>query len=98
MFLTRLILSPWVPGGFRQPTYRCIVTPLARRSLTLRTLLITSRPRLSKTRTFHMGSPSSPRIEVDVDIRPFALASGFEEDSGCGEFKLRSFSIDAVNH
>ena len=36
-----------------------MVIPLLRRSLTRSTLLMTSRPRLSNTRTFHTGSPSS---------------------------------------
>jgi hypothetical protein len=45
--------------------YKWIVTPHARKSLTLRTLLMTSRPLLSKTRTFHIGSPSSFKMGVD---------------------------------
>lgn len=46
-------------------TYKWMVTPHVRRSFTRRTLLITSLPKLSKTRTFHIGSPSELRIGVD---------------------------------
>ena len=51
--------------------YRCMVTPHARRSLTLSTLLMTSRPRSSNTSTFHIGSPSAFRIGVDCGMSPF---------------------------
>ena len=46
-------------------TYRWMVTPHVLKSFTRSTLLMTSRPKLSKTRTFQIGSPSSFRIGVD---------------------------------
>ena len=52
--------------------FKCIVTPQARRSFTRSTLLITSRPRSSKTSTFHMGSPSELRMGAECGIRPLA--------------------------
>ena len=51
-------------------TYICIVTPHVLRSLTRSTLLITSLPRSSKTKTFHIGFPSSSNIGADVDTTP----------------------------
>jgi hypothetical protein len=59
---------------------KCIVTPLLLKSLTRRTLLMISRPRLSNTRTFQMGSPFSLRREAaggcDV-LSPFAVESSW---------------------
>lgn len=52
--------------------------PQALRSLTLNTLLITSLPRLSNTRTFHIGSPSELSIGVEDGMRPFVA-----DDSWC---------------
>lgn len=78
-------------------TNRCMVTPHPRRSLTLSTLLITSRPRLSKTRTFHIGSPSEVRIGFVCGISPLAAdSSGFVVVGSRGErFRFRIFSNDA---
>lgn len=56
-------------------THKWIVTPHPLRSFTLRTLLITSLPKLSKTSTFHIGSPSAFRIGEEVGNNPFALES-----------------------
>jgi hypothetical protein len=68
--------------------------------LTRRTLLITSRPRSSKTSTFHIGSPSEFKIGVAFETRPFAeLASCcVEEVSGAGWLRLSIFSIEAAYH
>lgn len=78
-------------------TNRCIVTPHPRRSLTLSTLLITSRPRLSKMRTFHIGSPSEVRIGLDCGISPLAaVSSGVVVVGSRGErFRFRIFSSEA---
>ena len=51
-------------------TYICIVTPHVLKSLTRSTLLITSLPRSSKTKTFHIGFPSSSKIGADDDTTP----------------------------
>lgn len=60
----------------------CIVTPIDRRSLTLSTLLITSRPRSSKTRTFQMGSPSDDSMaEAALRRLPLALPSSVSSAS-----------------
>lgn len=69
-------------------TDRCMVTPLLRKSLTRKTLLMISLPRLSKTRTFHIGSPFSLRREVVGDpgaVSPFAV-----EDWSWLRLKIRS--------
>ena len=76
----------------------CIVTPIARRSLTLRTLLITSRPRSSKTRTFQMGSPSGESIAEAALCR---LPSGLALPSSASSvstlwLRLSIFLIEAV--
>lgn len=42
-----------------------------RKSFTRRTLLITSRPRSSNTRTFHIGSPLEVKMEP-AGANPFA--------------------------
>ncbi len=60
------------PQEYLPSTYKCIVTPHVRKSLTRSTLLITSLPRLSNTRTFHIGSPSEFRIGVALGMRPSA--------------------------
>lgn len=52
-----------------------------RRSLTRRTLLITSLPMSSKTRTFHIGLPSASRIGATGAWSPFACASSVSLDS-----------------
>ena len=57
------------------------------RSLTRRTLLMTSRPRLSKTKTFHTGSPSTPKMGVDCCRSPLAC------DSSCAPSKLRGGTL-----
>jgi hypothetical protein len=79
-------------------TYRCIVMPHPRRSLTRRTLLITSLPRLSNTSTFHMGSPSELSMGVDCGIKPFADEGSCWRslDSCVALLRLRMRSIDAI--
>ena len=86
--------------GLSVLTYRWIVTPHPRRSLTLSTLLITSRPRLSNTSTFHIGSPSALRIGVACGIRPFAAAGSWLTVDVWGDewFKFRIFSKEAKNN
>lgn len=59
------------PGEQLKHTYRCMVMPIPRRSLTRSTLLITSLPKLSNTNTFHIGSPSVLRIGVVLGMSPF---------------------------
>jgi len=54
----------------RLSTYKCIVTPQDLKSLTLRTLLMTSLPRLSNTNTFQIGSPSAFKMGVDLGVSP----------------------------
>lgn len=79
-------------------TYRCIVMPHPRKSFTRSTLLMTSRPRLSKTNTFHIGSPSELRIGVDCGIKPFAADGSCRRSlsSGVTWLRLRMRSIDAT--
>ena len=79
----------------RRDTYRCIVIPHPRRSLTRRTLLITSRPRLSNTRIFHMGSPSSLSMGVDFGTSP--LVSLLDSDPVASWLRFKIFSIEAGN-
>jgi len=75
-----------------------MVTPHDLRSLTRNTLLMTSLPRLSKTSTFHIGSPSAFRIGVDLWVMPLTV---FPSEGAFGSswgtwFKLRIFSIEAI--
>ena len=72
--------------------------PHPRRSLTRSTLLITSLPKLSKTRTFHMGSPSELRMGVDLGIRPFAAEGSWwvSEDSWGMLLRFSMRSIEAA--
>lgn len=72
----------------------CMVTPRDRRSLTRRTLLITSRPRSSKTRTFQIGSPSAFRMGDEGPRAPVARGSS---PSPCSSalLRLRIFFKDA---
>lgn len=49
------------------------MTPQLRRSLTRSTLLITSLPSVSKTSTFHMGSPSAFKMGVDLGTSPLEV-------------------------
>lgn len=78
-------------------TYRCMVTPQERRSETRRTLLIISLPRLSKTRTFQIGSPSALRIGVALVTRPLERVASCCVSALSGEawLRLRTFSMDA---
>lgn len=61
-------------------TYLCIVTPMVRRSDTRRTLLTTSRPKSSKTRTFHIGLPSASRMGATGASSACAWASSLSVD------------------
>lgn len=71
--LTESVAAHSAPYGVEHSsTYICIVIPMARRSLTRSTLLITSRPRSSNTRTFQMGSPSAVRMGAVEAKVPFA--------------------------
>lgn len=74
------------------------MTPHDLRSFTRSTLLMTSLPMLSNTRTFHIGSPSSFRMGAECEMRPFAEdASWCDSPAGRGSwFRLRIFSIEAV--
>lgn len=73
------------------------MTPHPRKSFTLKTLLIISRPRLSKTRTFHIGSPSEFNIGVVLGMRPFAVdESWWTELSSVVRLRLRIFSSEAI--
>jgi len=83
--------------GFRL-TYICIVTPHARKSLTRSTLLMTSRPRSSKTKTFHIGSPSALRIGTEEEVGPLlAFGSAWPSVDCAGSwFKFKIFSIESA--
>ena len=75
----------------------CIVTPNERRSFTLRTLLMTSRPRSSKTRTFQMGSPVDVVMGAEGARRPSdgaACVSSVSEAS-TASLRLRIFLREA---
>lgn len=66
------------------------------KSFTRKTLLITSLPRLSKTNTFHIGSPSEFKIGVDLAVKPLEVApSARSVDSAGTWFRFRMRSIDA---
>lgn len=58
--------------------------PQLRKSFTLKTLLMTSLPKLSNTKTFQIGSPSEFSIGVDFEAIPFEAAPSFarSEESG----------------
>lgn len=58
----------------------CMVTPIDRRSLTRRTLLMTSRPRSSKTKTFQIGFPSPSRMGATGARSPLAWLSSVSLD------------------
>lgn len=75
-----------------------MVTPKLRRSLTRRTEEITSRPRLSKTRTFQMGSPFAPKTGAVDGTRPFVAMACCSAGSGFGGsvLRLRIFWIEAA--
>lgn len=75
----------------------CIVTPIERKSLTRMTLLMTSLPRSSKTRTFQMGFPSASRIGATGASKPLAWASSVSLDSMVS-LRLRIFLRDATAH
>lgn len=75
-------------------TYICIVTPHARRSLTLSTLLITSRPRSSNTNTFHIGAPSSLNIGAETVTRPLVADVSCVSLSVSGvRFRFKTFCM-----
>ena len=67
--VVRIATKACVPRR-RSGTYKWIVTPHALKSLTRSTLLMTSRPMLSKTRIFQIGLPSSLRMGVVWVARP----------------------------
>lgn len=70
--------------------------PQLRRSLTRRTLLITSLPKLSKTRTFQIGSPSEFSIGVDLGINPLEVELSVRSEVSWGTWlRFRTRSIDA---
>lgn len=73
----------------------CMVTPMERRSLTRMTLLMTSRPRSSKTRTFQIGLPSLSRMGATGASRPLARASSVSLDSTVS-LRLRIFLREAM--
>lgn len=81
-------------------TYICIVTPQVRRSLTRRTLLMTSRPRSSNTKTFHIGSPSAFSIGAEGATMPSRLFGSCRPSAGAGVvFRFKILSIEArVSH
>lgn len=72
--------------------------PQLLRSFTRSTLLITSLPRLSKTNTFHMGSPSEFKIGVDFAVRLLEVVPSLarSDDSAGTWLRLRMRSIDAA--
>ena len=74
-----------------------MVTPQPRRSLTLKTLDITSRPRLSNTRTFHIGSPSEFNIGVLFGRRPLDAAGscGLGDCSSAEWLRFKILSMEA---
>ena len=68
------VVSSW--SSFAQMAANlCIVTPIVRKSETRRTLLTTSRPKSSKTRTFQIGFPSESRMGATGANRAWACAS-----------------------
>lgn len=76
----------------------CIVTPHVRKSLTLSTLLMISRPRSSNTRIFQIGFPSSSRIGTEDEVISWELAFGsaWLAAGSWAWFKLRIFSMEPV--
>lgn len=82
-------------NGCTGRTYRCIVMPQLRKSFTRRTLLMTSRPRLSKTSTFHIGSPSAFNIGVDLGVMPFdAVVSAVTSESSAAWLRFSKRSME----
>lgn len=73
----------------------CIVTPIVRKSETRRTLLTTSRPKSSKTRTFQIGFPSESRMGATGANRACACASSLSFVSTLS-FKLRILLREAI--
>lgn len=72
----------------------CMVMPIDLRSLTRRTLLMTSRPRSSNTSTFQIGLPSASSMGATGARSPLALASSDSLVSGTS-FRLRIFLSEA---
>ena len=72
-----------------------MVIPKERRSLTLSTLLITSRPRSSKTSTFHTGSPRSDVMAVEDETGPLPCDSSLVLVS-TGSFRFRTVLREAT--
>ena len=81
-------------------THMCIVTPQVRKSFTRRTLLITSRPRSSKTKTFHIGSPSELSMGAEGATIPLLVAlESWIVSLGGVLLRFRIFSMEArVSH
>jgi len=74
----------------------CMVTPIALKSLTLKTLLITSLPRSSNTRTFHTGSPSLLTTDALGATKPPAEPACSSESLGSKSwFRLSILRRDA---
>lgn len=75
-------------------THRCMVTPHARRSFTRRTLLMTSLPRLSNIRTFHIGSPSSFSMGAVCEMDAW-----FSKSDCCGGvwFRFRTLVMESTS-
>lgn len=102
MFLTpycqQTLLKVQCPGPWSQlQTYKCMVTPQLRRSLTRSTLLITSLPSASNTSTFHIGSPSAFRIGVDFGTSPLeAVLSSVESEVSVAWLRFKMRSIEAA--
>lgn len=78
-------------------THLCIVTPMVRKSETRKTLLTTSRPKSSKTRTFQIGFPSESRMGGTGASRACAWASSFSLVSTLS-LRFRIFLRDAIGH
>lgn len=73
-----------------------MVTPLDRRSLTRKTVLMTSLPRLSKTKTFQIGCPSAFVMGLVCDATlPFAPSCS-SPSFGTSAFKARILRIDTA--
>jgi len=92
MCCSYLVCYPDLAGFLGGPTM-CIVTPMERRSLTRNTLDMTSRPRSSKTKTFHTGSPEELTMGSAVAAKPLLCVSPF---SFVPLLRLKIFLMDAV--
>ena len=72
--------------------HKWIVTPLARKSFTLKTLLMMSLPRLSNTRTFQMGSPFSPSRDVACGLLGASMVGTEADISSLLRLNIRSIA------